>query len=423
MKLLAKYNRVNIPITIATLLITGVGFYFIIHYVLVHQIDKDLRIEQQEIKHYIKEKKSLPEASNYKDQQIEFQPASDQFFKTKFSTEDKYNAVENEVESFRKLQFLISVNGQNYIAIVKKSQQETEDIIQLILIITFSVIIFLLLILFIANRFLLAKIWRPFNHILEQLKQFNLSSKNKIISQQTDIKEFRELNEAVLLMSEKVNKDYESLKNFTENASHEIQTPLAIIKNKIELLLQSENLDKTQINAIQSANDAASKLSKLNQSLLLLAKIENHQFENAEKVNFSKVINHCIENFEELAVIKNISIEKNIADHIFIEINDSLAEILASNIILNAIKHNIQNGNIKIELTAQSMMVSNTGEEPPENTDRFFERFKRNSSSGDSIGLGLAIVKTICDTYGFSVSYSYKEGIHLVKVDFHSKIF
>ncbi len=419
MKLLAKYNRVNIPITIATLLITGIGFYFIIHYVLVRQIDKDLRIEQQEIIHYIKEKKSLPEASNYKDQQIEFQPANDPFFKTRFSTEDTYNSKENEVESFRKLEFPVVVNEQNYRAIVKKSQQETEDIIQLILIITFSVIIFLLLILFIANRLLLAKIWQPFNHILEQLKQFNLSSKNKIIPQKTDIKEFRELNEAALLMSEKVGKDYEALKNFTENASHEIQTPLAIIKNKIELLLQSESLDKTYVDAIQKVNEAASKLSRLNQSLLLLAKIENRQFQNPGKVNFSEVMNECVENFEELASIKNISIEKKFPENVFVEMNDSLAEILASNIILNAIKHNVHNGNIKIDLSEKSMSVSNTGNEPNENTGDFFQRFKKSSSSGDSIGLGLAIVKSICDTYAFAVSYSYKEGIHIIEVDFH----
>lgn len=418
MKLLAKYNRVNIPITIATLLITGVGFYFIIHYVLVHQIDKDLRIEQQEIIHYVNEKKSLPEASNYKDQQIQFLPANDALFKTKLSTEQRYNSRENEVESFRKLQFLINVNGQYYIAVVKKSEQETEDIIQLIFIITFSVILFLLLILFIANRFLLAKIWKPFNHILEQLKQFNVSSKNKIIPRNTDIKEFQELNEAALLMSEKVSKDYESLKSFTENASHEIQTPLAIIKNKIELLLQSENLDKAAIQSIQILNDAASKLSRLNQSLLLLAKIENRQFESTEKVNFSKIINQCIENFEELASIKNISIQKNIAEGIFIKINESLAEILASNIILNSIRHNVENGKIRIDLNEKSMEVSNSGNEPNENTSDFFERFKKSSSSGDSLGLGLAIVKSICDTYGFAVSYSYKGGIHFVKVDF-----
>jgi len=419
MKLLAKYNRVNIPITIITLLITGIGFYFIIHYVLVYQLDKDLYIEQQEIIHYIKEKGTLPEASNYKDQQIEFHLIKNGDFKSKFSTIEVYDKKDNELDIYRQLDFFVKIDGKNYIAEVKKSQEETEDIIQMVLTITFSVIIFLLLVLFVANRFLLAKIWKPFNHTLAQLKQFNLSSKNKLVLQKTDISEFEELNETALFMTEKVRKDYESMKNFTENASHEIQTPLSIIKNKIELLLQSENLDETQINAIQSVNDAASRLSKLNQSLLLLAKIENHQFENAEKINFSFVLNQCVENFEELAVIKDISIKKNIADNIFIEMNDSLAEILISNIILNAIKHNYQNGNIKIDLTENSLIVSNTGGKPHENTGKLFERFKKDSSSGDSIGLGLAIVKTICDTYGFTVSYHYKEEMHVVKIAFH----
>src|SRR6185312_1752547 len=309
-------------------------------------------------------------------------------------------------------------NGKNYIATVKKSQQETEDIVQLILVITFSVIVFLLLVLFIANRFLLAKLWEPFNHTLAQLKHFNLSSKNKIELQKTHINEFEELNETVLFMTQKVKRDYESLKNFTENASHETQTPLSIIKNKIELLLQSENLDQIQINAIQSLNDAASRLSKLNQSLLLLAKIENHQFENAENINFSCVLNQSIENFEELAIIKNITIQKNIDENIFLKINDSLAEILVSNIILNAIKHNFQDGKLKIDLSLNSLIVSNTGDDPHENTEKLFERFKKDSSSGDSIGLGLAIVKTICETYGFVVSYYYKERMHIVKIVF-----
>ena len=416
MKLLAKYNRVNIPIIIATLLISSIGFYFIIHFVLVHQLDKDLRIEQEEIIHYIKEKGTLPEASNYRDQQIEFHLTTNDYFKTKFSTKKGYDKSEGESELFRKLEFLVTANGNNYIAEVKKSQQETEDIIRMILMITFMVIIFLLLVLFIANRFLLAKLWKPFNHTLEQLKHFNLSSKNEIALQPTDINEFEELNKTVLSMTQKVSKDYELLKNFTENASHEIQTPLAIIKNKIELLSQSENLDETQVNVIQSINDAASRLSKLNQSLLLLAKIENRQFENTEKVNFSFTLTRCVENFEELATIKKISVVKNISENVFIELNESLAEILISNIIINAIKHNYQNGNIRIELDANALTVSNTGDEPHENTSGLFERFKKESSSGDSLGLGLAIVKTICDTYRFSVSYKFENGLHVVKI-------
>ncbi|HEY5463532.1 MAG TPA: HAMP domain-containing sensor histidine kinase, partial [Hanamia sp.] len=413
MKLLVKYNRVNIPITIVALLISSMGFYFIIHYALIHQLDKDLRIEQMEIMHYVKEKNALPETSNYKDQQIEFHLTSNDNIKTRFSTEDVFDKRENETESYRRLEFLVTANGKSYVAEVKKSQQETEDIVQLILIITLAVIIFLILILFIANRFLLASLWKPFHHTLEELKQFNLSSKNKLKLPQTDINEFKELNETARSMTQKVSNDYELLKNFTENASHEIQTPLAIIKNKIELLSQSENLTNTQIHSIQSISDAASRLSKLTQSLLLLAKIENHQFKNSENVNLSFVINHCIENFEELNALKNICIEKIITDDIFIEMNESLAEILVSNIIINAIKHNCPGGAIKIELDTGSLAVSNTGIPPQIHTSELFERFKKDSPSADSLGLGLSIVKTICDTYGFPVIYIYENGMHI----------
>lgn len=340
MKLIAKYNRVNIPITIAVLLISSIAYYFILHYVLLRQVDKDLRIEQQEVIHHIKTDGTLPETSHFKDQQIEFEKTNFTHFKERFSTESVFNNKEDEEEPFRRIDFLVTQNGQNYIATVKKSEQETEDIVRLILIITFAVIAILLLILFVSNRFLLSKLWRPFNHTLEQLKQFNLSSKSQINLEPTNVDEFIELNKTATSLTQKVKKDYESLKSFTGNASHEIQTPLAIIKNKIELLAQWEHLEESQISLIQSLNAAASRLSRLNQSLLLLTKIENRQFEQTQRIDLSSVLKKCIENFQEAAELKNISIEKNIKENISVEMNDSLADIIISNIILNAIKHN-----------------------------------------------------------------------------------
>lgn len=418
MKLIAKYNRVNIPITIAVLLISSVAYYFILHYVLLRQVDKDLRIEQQEIIHYVKEKNALPESSNYKDQQIEFNPTTLTHFEATLSKENIYNKAEDEVEPFRRIDFLIKQNGNNYIATVKKSEQETEDIVRLILSITFLVIAVLLLVLFITNRFLLGKLWKPFNHTLSQLKQFNLSSENGISLQTTDVDEFKELNTTAIALTQKVKNDYESLKSFTGNASHEIQTPLAIIKNKIELLSQSEHLEESQIKIIQSLNDAASRLSRLNQSLLLLARIENRQFEDKEKINFSDVLEKCIENFQEPAALKNIIVEKNIVKDVSVQMNDSLADILCSNIILNAVKHNNPGGMIRIDLDENDFVVSNSGDEPKLKTAELFERFKKGSSSPESLGLGLSIVKTICDTYGFDVSYHFDDGMHVVKITF-----
>ena len=418
MKLIAKYHRVNIPITIGVLLISSVAYYFILHHVLLRQVDKDLRIEQQEIIHYIKTNGSLPETSNYKDQQIEFQPTNLTDFKKKFSTQSVYNKKEDEEEPYRRIDFLVTQNGINYIATVKKSEQETEDIVQLILIITFLVIAILLLVLFITNRFLLGKLWKPFHDTLSQLKQFNLSSKNGITFESTNIDEFIELNNTAASLTRKVKNDYDSLKSFTENASHEIQTPLAIIKNKIELLSQSEHLEESQVKIMQSLNEAASRVSRLNQSLLLLAKIENRQFEDKEKINLSAVLEKCIENFQEPAELKNIMIEKNIVKNISVQMNDSLADILLSNIILNSIKHNFPGGMIRIDLNESALVVSNSGDEPKLKPTELLERFKKESTSPESLGLGLSIVKTICDSYGFCVSYNFNEGRHIMKINF-----
>lgn len=416
MKLIAKYNRVNIPITIAVLLISSIAYYFILHYVLLRQVDKDLRIEQQEIIHHIQENGSLPETSNYKDQQITFQETNLTDFKEKVSTESVYNKKGNEEEPYRRIDFLVTQNGTNYIATVKKSEQETEDIVRLILTITFSVIAVLLLVLFITNRFLLSKLWEPFNHTLSQLKQFNLSSKNNITLESTNVDEFIELNKTSISLTQKVKNDYDSLKSFTGNASHEIQTPLAIIKNKIELLSQSDNLEESQIHIIQSLNDATSRLSRLNQSLLLLTRIENRQFEPSDRIDLSAVVQKRIDNFRELAKLKDIKIEKNIKNNITVEMNDSLADILISNIILNAIKHNFPGGTIRIDLNESAFVVSNSGDEPKLKTAELFERFKKESTSPESLGLGLSIVKTICDSYGFDVSYNYEEGMHEIKI-------
>ncbi len=418
MKLIAKYNRVNIPITIAVLLISSIAYYFILHHVLLRQVDKDLRIEKQEIIHHIKINGSLPETSNYKDQQVSFQPTNLTAFKEKFSTESVYNNKEDEEEPYRRIDFLATQNGTNYIATVKKSEQETEDIVRLILMITFLVIAVLLLVLFVTNRFLLGKLWEPFNHTLSQLKQFNLSSKNNITLKSTNVDEFIELNNTAISLTQKVKDDYDSLKSFTGNASHEIQTPLAIIKNKIELLSQSEHLEESQVKILQSLNDAASRLSRLNQSLLLLTKIENRQFDDKEKINLSAVLEKRIENFQEPAALKNITVEKNIAKGVSVQMNDSLADILLSNIILNAIKHNFPGGNIKIDLNESTLFVSNSGDEPKLNTTELFERFKKDSTSPDSLGLGLSIVKKICDSYGFGVSYHFIDGMHVVKITF-----
>lgn len=416
MKLISKYNRANIVATLIVLLLSAVCYYFFIKAVLLHQLDKDLRVEESEIIDYVKENNQLPEPTNYKNEQEFFLPAKDSIPR-KFNSITIFNKEHNEDISYRQLSFSQTVMGKAYTILVRKSEAETEDLIKLILTITLSMVVLLLLSLFLINRFLLSKLWRPFNLTLQQIKQFNLSGIEKVTLASTDINEFKELNNAVKIMTGRVSKDYDEIKSFTENASHEIQTPLAIIKSKLELLSQTENLKEEQMDTLQSVYEAANRLSKLNQSLILLTKIDNHQFTETEAVDLGFLVNKQLVHYEELIAAKSIKLTTHIEDHVKIIMNEALAEMLVSNLITNAIKHNIEEGSITIMLSPGQLSITNTGLPLEADPADLFERFRKDKVSSESLGLGLSIVKKICERYGFTIQYRYSEGIHITTVN------
>ena len=418
MKLLAKYNRVNLLATIIVLLLSAVFYYFFIEAALIHQLDKNLIVEEREITDYAKENNRLPEPSNSKDEQEIYTPAADKKMDRKFSSVNLYNKNQDEYVSYRQLTFPVTVAGKIYKVDVRKSQEETEDLVQLILKITLAMVLLLLLTLFLINRFVLNKMWKPFDSTLQQIKQFNLSGKDEVHLEQTNINEFTELNAAVSLMTKRVSQDYNEIKNFTENASHEIQTPLAIIKSKLELLSQSENLKEEQMDTIQSISETTNRLSKLNQSLILLTKIDNKQFSETEKVNMSALMLHHLNNYEELLHAKQIAVTSNIEPDVKLIMNETLAEILILNLFTNAIKHNIDKGSIQITLNKRFFSISNTGVKLESEPAELFERFKKDKVNSDSLGLGLSIVKKICERYGYEVSYKYSGLLHTTTINF-----
>lgn len=418
MKLLARYNRVNIAATILVLLVGGLCYYFILRFVLIHQLDKDLKIEEQEIKDYVQGNSNLPNAANYKDQKVVFEPTVSISIKRKIFSVNLYDTAEDEHIQGRRLIFIIQNEGKNYKVSITKSQQETEDLIQLIVLLTLAIVVLLLVVLFIINRFVLNKLWLPFNTTLQQLKQFNLSNKSSIKLEDSSINEFKELNSAVTVMSNSVIKDYDALKSFTENASHEIQTPLAVINSKLELLMQSENFSETQMQYIQNIQEEISRLSRLNQSLLLLTKIDNQQFKQTEEVDMATIISKRLNNYEELIAAKEITLTKNIDAGCVVSMNKTMAEILVSNLITNAIKHNIDKGAITITLQNDRLVVSNTGTELNSNPNELFERFKKDKVNSESLGLGLSIVEKIGEQYNFKAVYDYVKGLHTITIHF-----
>ena len=416
MKLLTKYNRIYLTISIIVFLIIGIGYYFVISLVLIEQLNHSLKDKLSEIKTYALLNNDLLPKANTKHQIIEYNPTTSAPAKYRFSNIPKYVNEEKEVIQFRQLRSIITVKGQNYEVLIREPQTETDDLIQLISVITFIIAVFFILLLFVINRLLLQNIWKPFQHTLSQLQRFNLLNQNEITVEPTDITEFESLNNAVVAMSGKVNQEYHSLKNFTENASHEMQTPLAILNAKLDLLIQNENISEKEIEQLQEMYGALTRLTRLNKSLLLLTKIENRQFAETESIRLDQIIEEKIVQFADLIKARNLTIESDIQPT-GLKMNHHLAEIVINNLMSNAIHHNIENGFITISLEQQELMISNTGTTIIVDPEKVFERFHKSGRS-EGLGLGLAIVKQICDRYNFMIRYSQMDDVHIIRLIF-----
>jgi signal transduction histidine kinase len=222
-------------------------------------------------------------------------------------------------------------------------------------------------------------------------------------------------------MTDKIYTDYIRQKEFTENASHEIQTPLAVIRSKIELLIQSENLKEDEMLHIQNIETAANKLSTLNKALLLLVKIENHQFKEASELSLKKHISTILTQFDWVITDKGIDLKTNFANDLLFKINPELVDVLLANLLQNAIRHNYRNGKIEVKITGRTLRIANTGDELKIKPEELFERFKKDSAKKESLGIGLAIVKSITDVYNIDIKYFYENGHHVFELVFPAK--
>jgi signal transduction histidine kinase len=310
------------------------------------------------------------------------------------------------------------INKKHYLVTITNfiipQEEISESVIQ-----SLSWIFFILIIILVfLSRIMSNWILHPFQKTLKVIKTFNIKQKEKVRIPKSKTHEFNELNHFLENMTNKALDDYQSLKEFTENASHELQTPLAIVRGKLELLMEM-GINDEQAKQILVAHNAIEKLSRINQSLALLAKLENWEYQPSAPIDFAEYTRETILSLDELIKIKSIKFECQIIEHIFIKLNPNLAQILLTNLLSNAIRHNIEKGVINISLTPSKLVIKNTGNPPEISTEHLFERFKKGNQSAESIGLGLAIVKQICDLNNFRIDCQFQNNFHIVEIIFY----
>lgn len=310
-----------------------------------------------------------------------------------------------------------TVNGQHYKIISGDYVSRSEQILAgLRTSIMWKLIILICLVVLtarLASRFVLA----PFYATLKKLQRFNLKSKKKLELPATRTKELKELNCFVSKMTDKAVDDYNSLKEFAENASHELQTPLAIIRSKLELLSESD-IQGGQAVLISDMQNAVDKLTRINRSLILLSRLENNEYATEEEVNLSRYTQEAVNAFGDLAALKSLSLRCSIDPDVDVCLHASLADILLNNLISNAIRHNVPGGSIDVVLNHRCLVIKNSGLPPETPTEDMFQRFKKGSQSQNSIGIGLSIVKQICEMNLFEIRYHYAAERHIVEISF-----
>lgn len=322
-----------------------------------------------------------------------------------------------DVDRFRGLSRVIEINGQNYLLTVETNVEETEETVVAIAILTFLFFLILVVGFLILNRRLSVKLWQPFRNTLASLKTFNLNTQSNILFKKSNILEFEELNVALNKLIEHTVSVYNSQKEFTENASHELQTPLAIIKNKLDILLQKEALTDRQYQLIEDINKALTRVSRINKNLLLLAKIENHQFNDSETINLSELTPECIEQLQEHFANKDLNLKSSIDEDCVVTGNRILIEILINNLLLNSIRHNLLKGTVEVKLSKSGFIISNSGRTALEQ-EQLFKRFKKTSDESSGSGLGLAIVEQICKRHQWEIVYEFQQETHIFKISF-----
>jgi len=410
MKLFAKYSRINVVATVIIFLIASTAFYFTLRLVFIHQIDEDLKIEEKEIETYVKEHNHLPESISVKDQVISYEPVpapTGRFFTTQMITDSN----DQGRERFRQLVFATRAAGQWYRVTVSKSLEETENLTRSILIIAFITILTILLVAVIINRVVLKRIWKPFYGSLEAVKDFKIAGRQNLKLPASGIDEFQFMNQTLQKITNRAQVDYLSLKTFSENASHEIQTPLAVIRSRLDLMIQDENLTEKQSESLQAVYNSVQKLAKLNQSLLLLARIENNQFHEKKQIDLKQKVEEKLADFHELWAARELAIQTTLAPAVLC-MNEELLDVLLNNLLSNATRHNYNGGKINIALNKNSLAIANSSQIAELDAMTLYHRFGKPSNGSESNGLGLSIIKQVCDTSGFTISYRFGNGMH-----------
>lgn len=335
-------------------------------------------------------------------------------YKEVFYDSTIYVEIEDEEEPVRVMRTAFRMpDGQFYELTLMISILERDDMVEAMLLYLGALFLLFLICTSIGIRLVLKGVFRPLHKLLEWLQTIQPGKEVPVLDNPTKIGEFRQLSDAAVDMGNRSFKAYQEQKQFIENASHELQTPLAIVRGKVELLAENEGLTEEQMKELDDIYSTLGRAVKLNKSLLLLSRIENGQYTEMEDVSVDEILDNLLPDLMDIYEGKQVQLIRKRGEQPFIiRCNHSLAQIMVSNLVKNSLLHNQEKGELIISTTPNSLVIKNTGDEPLDN-GKLFRRFYRGvEGKKDSTGLGLPIARSVALSASLKLTYEWQDGMH-----------
>lgn len=331
-----------------------------------------------------------------------------------------FNKAEGHHIDYRLYYIRIEINNKPYLFMSRIPMIENHDLVYMLVRQYGLLIIILIISLVLVQRFLSRKLWLPFYETLEKIKSFNLDKGNVPVFSKTNIHEFSQLNSSLEKLTSDNLKKYIQQKEFIENASHELQTPISVFQTQLDILLQQPGLTEKHVEILQTLYDVSSRMTRLNKNLLLLAKIDNNHYQEMREVELSETLNKQLNILQYMAEDYSIKINIYTETPLYIRANIFLLESLINNLVINSIYYNKKHGTLDITIKERKIIIANTGDGKPLEKDKLFQRFNQTSEENKKgNGLGLSIVFQICNFHNWNISYQFINDMHVFTVCFN----
>jgi signal transduction histidine kinase len=421
MKLQSKSSRRLLGYATVVFAVCVPLFYLIIEQLYIQDVDDALYLKRDELRIRTKNLHTDSDIQLWlsMDDDVALYPAGRQPVRDSIYFTEYLDSIPDEVEPYRELISLLTINDRPYKARIRASLLESRD-----LVIGIAEAQAILLLVFLAGWFFLnrraeKRTWRPFYNLLRGIRKYEIDHQPMPQEGSSGISEFDELSVAIQELIGRNHQTFMQQKRFIENASHEMQTPLAVFQSRLDLLAE-QRMASGDTRHFEPLYESIQHLRHLNKSLLLLHKIENKQFGEKSSIAVDKILKKMVAHYEDMIGNNNQVLRQGRVEEVALEGNEVLFQVLLSNLLSNAVYHNIPGGILQIQLERTGLTISNSGEPLPFAEAELFVRFKKHESLSKraGVGLGLAIVKEICDKYRWSIHYRYADSLHCFNISF-----